>query len=266
MEKTQHDSFWRTIGTVPVLVEHWEEIDSTNTRARELCQSVGNPVLVTAAHQTAGRGRQGRSWQDVPNAAVLMSVGLPAQWSQSLGHLTLTAAASLGVLEELARYVPEGALRLKYPNDLWAKPAGLPPGKLAGILLEAEYTGSQQDVVVIGIGINVAAAPNLPDMPYPARALSEVASRPYPDVRSLAESTAEHILWLLLHENAEHLIDRWKSALGLEGRCVRLRSTGEELRVVGFTAEGNLTAERISDGARVVLTDVESFDYDPFAE
>jgi len=120
---------------------HWRRTDSTNQRARELA-AAGAPhgTLVTAAEQTAGRGRQGREWLAPPGAAVLMSLVL-----RELSEV-LPLAAAVAVCDAL----PLGA-RIKWPNDVQVGGR-----KLAGILVEGR---PQEGWAVLGIGLNVRAAP-----------------------------------------------------------------------------------------------------------
>ena len=117
---------------------HLRLTDSTNARARELAER-GAPhgTLVTAAEQTAGRGRQGRTWSAPPGRALLCSVVIrdPPR--------LLPVAAGVAVAE----VVGSGA-RIKWPNDVLVE--GL---KVAGILAEGR---PQEGWSVIGIGLNVA--------------------------------------------------------------------------------------------------------------
>ncbi len=122
------------IGTPRV---HHRLADSTNERARTLA-AAGAPhgTLVTAAEQSAGRGRQGRAWTAGPGAALLMSVVLrpPAEG--------LPLAAAVAVCEAVA---PE--CLIKWPNDVLVDGR-----KLAGILVEGR---PQDGWAVLGIGLNV---------------------------------------------------------------------------------------------------------------
>jgi BirA family biotin operon repressor/biotin-[acetyl-CoA-carboxylase] ligase len=128
---------------------HHRQIDSTNARARELA-AIGAPhgTLVTASAQSAGRGRQGRTWSAPAGHAMLMSVVL-RDWPE-----LLPLAAALAVAD-----VAGDAATIKWPNDvLLPPPAGASPGpfggrKVAGILVEGR---PQERWMVLGIGLNVA--------------------------------------------------------------------------------------------------------------
>src|SRR5207237_803071 len=121
---------------------HLRRTSSTNDRARELA-AAGAPhgTLVTAAEQTAGRGRQGRAWTAPAHRALLASLVLRA-WPP-----LLPLAAAVAVAEAAG-----GASAIKWPNDVL-----LPGGrKVAGILVEGR---SRESWMVLGIGLNVAVRP-----------------------------------------------------------------------------------------------------------
>ena len=148
---------WESVGAVreqiaPALpgftLEILPEIDSTNSELmRRAKDGQTDPVLLVAEHQTAGRGRLGRTWQDAgvrPDSPDLMfSLGLPLappDWSG------LSLAVGVSVAQSLHPDV-----RLKWPNDLW-----LEQRKLGGILIEtAPLSEAHRRYVVIGIGINI---------------------------------------------------------------------------------------------------------------
>ena len=117
---------------------HYRLIGSTNARARELA-AAGAPhgTLVTAAEQSAGRGRQGRTWTAPAGRALLCSVLVrdpPA---------LLPLATGVAVAEVVG---PDAGL--KWPNDLLVSGR-----KVAGILVEGR---PQEGWAVVGIGLNVA--------------------------------------------------------------------------------------------------------------
>jgi len=131
-----------TLGT-PRL--HLRRTASTNDRARELA-GAGAPhgTLVTASEQTAGRGRQGRTWTAPPGRALLMSLVL----REVPAVLPLVAAVAV------ADAVGDEA-QIKWPNDVLVTGR-----KVAGILVEGR---PQEGWAVLGIGVNVAVrAEDLP--------------------------------------------------------------------------------------------------------
>ncbi len=125
---------------------HFARTDSTNSRARELA-AAGAPhgTVVTAAEQTAGRGRQGRRWTAPPGKALLYSAVLRPLEER---HATLPLAVPLAVCEAAEDLRPEIDCKVKWPNDVFVEGR-----KLAGILLEAR---PQDGWAVIGVGLNLS--------------------------------------------------------------------------------------------------------------
>jgi BirA family biotin operon repressor/biotin-[acetyl-CoA-carboxylase] ligase len=118
------------------------EVDSTNA---ELARSGALWDVVVADHQTAGRGRFGRSWEDVPRASVAVSALLPMPESGP-GWLPLVTGLAL---HRAIREVTGLVTGLKWPNDVLAEADGW--RKVCGVLCEVVPAG-----VVVGAGINVS--------------------------------------------------------------------------------------------------------------
>jgi BirA family biotin operon repressor/biotin-[acetyl-CoA-carboxylase] ligase len=127
---------------------HFRVTDSTNERARELpAAGATSGTIVTAAEQTAGRGRRGRQWTAPAGKAVLCSAILSPLDAR---HALLPLAAPLAVCEAAESLAPLQC-RVKWPNDVWVGER-----KLAGILIEAQ----PPKWAVIGIGLNVSIEPD----------------------------------------------------------------------------------------------------------
>jgi BirA family biotin operon repressor/biotin-[acetyl-CoA-carboxylase] ligase len=126
--------------------EHHERLDSTNTRARELAaEGAAHGTIVTADVQTAGRGRQGRTWVAPPGKALLYSAIVRPLDDR---HLMLPLAVPLAVCEAAEEMRPDISCKVKWPNDIW-----LEERKLAGVLIEAR---PQDGWAVVGIGLNLS--------------------------------------------------------------------------------------------------------------
>jgi len=117
---------------------HLRRTTSTNERARELAaRGAPHGTLVTAAEQTAGRGRQGRTWTAAAGRALLCSV-LIRDPPRLLPLVVGVAVAD----------VTDADAQIKWPNDVWVGGR-----KVAGILVEGR---PQERWAVVGIGLNVA--------------------------------------------------------------------------------------------------------------
>jgi BirA family biotin operon repressor/biotin-[acetyl-CoA-carboxylase] ligase len=125
---------------------HFRLTDSTNERARELA-TAGAPSgsIVTAAEQSAGRGRRGRVWSAPPEAALLCSAILRPLTEL---HMLLPLAIPIAVCEAIEA-VGSRRCEIKWPNDVW-----IDERKVAGVLIEAR----PPEFAVIGVGVNVAVA------------------------------------------------------------------------------------------------------------
>lgn len=99
-------------------------------------------AVAVAEHQTAGRGRSGRHWEDSPGRSVLVSVLLRPPLGTSLPQLSLVTGLAVADAVEALTGLPTG---IKWPNDVL-----IGDRKVAGILLEGDG-----DAVICGIGINV---------------------------------------------------------------------------------------------------------------
>jgi BirA family biotin operon repressor/biotin-[acetyl-CoA-carboxylase] ligase len=199
---------------------HHRITDSTNERAKQLA-AAGAPhgTLVTAEEQTAGRGRQGRSWSAAPGEALLLSIVLRPPDEL----LPLRAAVAV------AESIPVPA-RIKWPNDVWV--AGK---KISGILVEGR---PQEGWGVLGIGLNVATR-SFPDE------LSEIATSLELEGAAMSREDLLEALLVsldrLLVADADEVLAAWRTRDALLGAPVSWnggRGTG-----AGITDSGALRVE-----------------------
>jgi BirA family biotin operon repressor/biotin-[acetyl-CoA-carboxylase] ligase len=122
------------------------EVGSTNSLAMHLAQEQSEEGLVVLANsQTAGRGRQGRSWVDAPGCSILSSILLRPLFPPPL----LVMVASLAVVEAIMQTCGVQA-SIKWPNDVL-----LEGRKVSGILIETGHDPVGRLFAVLGIGVNV---------------------------------------------------------------------------------------------------------------
>lgn len=131
-----------------------DAVDSTNAEAARLAPELLRPTWIMARRQTAGRGRRGRPWA-MPEgnfaATLVMRPGGHPTWAALRSFVAANA-----LYATLAMYVRDAPLALKWPNDVL-----LGGGKVAGILLESTGQGKTVDWLSIGIGVNLAVAPEV---------------------------------------------------------------------------------------------------------
>lgn len=131
---------------------HFENIDSTNKKAKELAnKGCSHGTLVTADSQEAGIGRRGRSWTSEKGAGIYMSMVLrPEIETDKASMLTLVAAMAVEkAIQSVCEY--QSQLLIKWPNDIV-----LNKKKICGILTEMSLNGTEIDYIIVGIGINVS--------------------------------------------------------------------------------------------------------------
>lgn len=151
-----------------------EALASTSDFCRD-CALAGEPagLAVLARQQTAGRGTKGRGWAS-PAGNLYLSVLLrPYGLARDAAQWSLLAAVAL--TDALAPLLPDPrALGLKWPNDVLLRGR-----KLAGILTESATEAERADFLIIGFGVNLAVAPDLPDRS--TACVAEVTSPPGPE-------------------------------------------------------------------------------------
>ncbi len=204
---------------------HFARTESTNTRARELA-AAGAPdgTIVTAAEQSEGRGRQGRTWTAPPNSSLLYSAILrPLQEH----HVMLPLAVPLAVCEAAEALEPNARCGVKWPNDIH-----LEDRKLAGVLIEAR---PQDGWAVIGIGLNLTIDPDQfpPELRSkavslfpsdkgslgkPRKSLPAVAIEGLPQTPLIAAKVLSHHLAHWVEADPAQVLEEWRARDVLRGR------------------------------------------------
>jgi BirA family biotin operon repressor/biotin-[acetyl-CoA-carboxylase] ligase len=235
------------------------ETGSTNADAMELGrQGEREGIVLVADHQTAGRGRAGRSWTAPPGSGLLLSVLLrpPAAVMEACTMAVAVSAAE--AIEAVAGFSP----RLKWPNDLvWPGDGSVPDRKLAGILAEADWppgstAGSgyrapdpaQRVVVVVGIGVNVLWPDDLPDdLADVAIACNHVSETPV-DREDLLIALLERLgprYDALVAGDGASLRAAWRERSATLGRRVRVELGQHDVEgtAVDITEDGRLVVD-----------------------
>jgi BirA family transcriptional regulator, biotin operon repressor / biotin---[acetyl-CoA-carboxylase] ligase len=218
---------------------HFRSVGSTNTVARELAEAgAPNGTVVTADEQTAGRGRQGRTWTAPPGSALLFSAIV-----RPLGkrHPLLPLAVPLAVCEVAERLRPGVECKVKWPNDVH-----LEGRKLAGILIEAR---PQEEWAVLGIGLNLTIAED----EFPAE-LRDLATSLFADhsatVAEQARVALSEALEGWVEADSATILAAWRERDTLLEREVSWeRGSGV---AEGIDERGYLLV-RLADGERVAL-------------
>ncbi len=233
----------------------FEVCDSTNLRAWAAA-SGGAPdgAAFLADTQTAGRGRQGRTWLDEPGDCLLLSVLFrPIGLLATEAHLftMLAATATLTAVEAAALL----AVELKWPNDLVVGER-----KLAGILVETSLLGDAVEAAVVGVGLNVTLdAASHSSIAATATSIAREVGHPVerlPLARELLRQLDRRYVALRAGDRAG-IFAEWRARLGTLGRRVEvvgaLPGAAEATSVVlveDVAPDGALLG-RLEDGTRV---------------
>ena len=225
-----------------------DEIDSTNAEARRLAEAgETGPRWIVARRQTAGRGRRGRRWESEPgNLAATLLITTPKTAAEAA---QVTFVAALAVADLLDVFVSPALVSIKWPNDVL-----LDGIKVSGVLVESGAHASGDLWLAVGIGVNLAHAPEETERGATAISARLRADMAYvPPIEAAAEILAETFAvwwgrWQTL--GFEPVLDAWISRLtGLDGPCVaRLDNETLEGTAEGVEPDGALRL-RLADGS-----------------
>ena len=208
------------------------EPECESTQALLLGSELPEGAVAATDHQTGGRGRLGRIWEEPSGSSVLVSVLLHPPAERRLPELSLVAALAVAETVEIAVVL---AAQVKWPNDVM-----LNRRKVAGILSELS-----DGTVVVGIGINV----NQTRDQLPLDAPTEPAS-----LRTATGTTYDRAVLLgSLLMRLERMYDVWLDA-GLDGiygglgardflRGRRITADGEPATAIQILRDGRLEIE-----------------------
>ncbi|RKF23276.1 biotin--[acetyl-CoA-carboxylase] ligase [Altericroceibacterium spongiae] len=223
------------------MIEFVAETGSTNADLLSRLMSgekVAEGDWLVANRQTAGRGRQGRSWLSEAGNFYGSTVVFPQASDPVPAGLSFVTA--LALYEALVPMLERpDCLRLKWPNDVL-----LDGAKLAGILLESKGSGPGSGLV-IGVGVNLAAAPAIAD-----RDVRSVAGRGVAPDRDLfasrlAESFSKELrLWR--QQGLSPVLERWLAVAHPVGTPLSVHATDSSRisgRFAGLGDDGALLLE-----------------------
>jgi len=231
-------------------IRYYEHIGSTNSEAAQWIDA-GAPelALVVADEQTAGRGRQGRTWYTPPEASLAFSLVL-----KDLHHSHIRDISNQALN---ARYTGLGALavsralksgyqlpaEIKWPNDVL-----LFGQKVAGVLVEASWQGDLLHSMIVGIGVNIkpAAVPPDSDLIFPATCVETALGKAVSRVGLLHIILEQLLNWRKRIIDPEFL-NTWEQNLAFKKEWVQINSlaganaqSNFQGQVLGLNADGRL--------------------------
>jgi len=210
------------VGRPPV--EIYDELDSTNAEARRRAEAgEGGPVWISARRQTAGRGRRGRAWDTGAGnlaATLLFTTDKPPAEAAQVSFIAALAAADLA-----ETCLGSAVARLKWPNDLL-----IHGRKVVGILVESGARPDGRLWMAVGIGVNLAAAPQ--DVERPATCFADHMTVPPPEPVDALNVLAD-------------AFERWRTAWSQSGFAPIATAWTERAQGLGAPCEARLPNETL---------------------
>ena len=237
-------------------IESFDELPSTNQRAKELLNTVAEGTVVLAETQTAGRGRLGRSWFSPPGAGIWLSIIMRPPFSPfELPKLNLLAVVALSrAVKDVLDFRP----LVKWPNDLYYQER-----KISGILTEVSGELGRMEHVIVGVGINVnqRLTDFPPDLRGKAGSLRMVTGRFVERkelLRKYLQCFEEEYFHALVH-GFDHCLAYCRQYTATLGRPVEVDDGRNIYRgeAVAIADDGALVIERDGQRSRVVAGDVQ---------
>ena len=226
-------------------------VDSTNRYMRDNANELWNRygangfVVVTAGHQTAGRGQRGNTWSSNAGENLLLSIIVrPGEDLEVKRQFLLSQAVAMSIHDAMKCYGIE--TRLKWPNDIYAGNR-----KLAGILLELDYSGAFVEQAIIGIGLNVNQE-NFPPMDRTPVSMKMLRKRDFilDDVLATILDLFEHYYTEMRFGNRDAIAAEYKRVLlGMNERHTFIDRDGHFDAVIqDIESDGHLILRR-NDGS-----------------
>ncbi|MDC0947885.1 biotin--[acetyl-CoA-carboxylase] ligase [Gammaproteobacteria bacterium] len=189
-------------------IEWMMQVTSSNALLGERAaagESIDSCFLIVD-EQTAGRGRLGRRWSAPRGCALQMSLAIEGERAAAIKpgaawRVSLAISEALDTLPELNR-----AVYLKWPNDLW-----LDNGKCGGVLLESRVRRGKIASVIVGVGVNVNAAPDVSMLDRQQQVAALVDASPVVDRASVLCAIGPAI--------ADAIVSALSAAQDLDARC-----------------------------------------------
>ena len=232
-------------------IVHLNTVDSTNRYVRDEAAALwknrgtGDFAVVAAGHQTAGRGQRGNTWNSNAGENLLFSILVrPGETLEVSKQFLLSQAVALSIHDAMKCHRID--TQLKWPNDIYAGSR-----KLAGILLELDYSGAFVEHAIIGIGLNVNQE-NFPPMDKVPVSMKMLRKRDFilDDVLATILDLFEHYYTEMRFGNRDAIAAEYKRVLlGMNERHTFIDRDGHFDAVIqDIESDGHLLLQR-NDGS-----------------
>ncbi len=226
---------------------YYPELKSTMDEAARLAdEGTVEGTVVIAERQSAGRGRQGRSWVSEPGNLLLSVLFRPRMEQLPLISMIGGVAAARAVRKTAGLNA-----RIKWPNDLL-----LGGRKAAGILAESAIQGDSVCYAVLGIGVNVSLDVAESDgISAIATSVNAAAGHDVSRASLLRQLLLELDDLYIALSRSDSPLPEWRSLLDTTGHRVKATSGNETYAGLaeGVDDAGNLLL-RLDGGRLITLT------------
>ncbi|MEN6379553.1 MAG: biotin--[acetyl-CoA-carboxylase] ligase [Methanofastidiosum sp.] len=198
----------------------FEEIDSTNNKAKQIALEENEGTVVISEMQTSGRGRRGRGWYS-PKGGIYVSFILKPNVSPEKAS-QLTLVSSLALVETLNSMDGKLNAKIKWPNDVL-----ISGKKISGILTELSSDMEKINYIVVGVGINLNTEKEI--LPENGTSL-KIEMKEEASVKLFLKSFLEHydsIYQEYLDGHINQIIERWKDNSDTLGKNVKIIGINE---------------------------------------
>jgi BirA family biotin operon repressor/biotin-[acetyl-CoA-carboxylase] ligase len=220
-------------------------INSTNDYLKELSatQHLDNFTIVTAAHQTQGRGQMGTQWSAEPGKNLTFSILIKDLLTEVTSIFYLNAAVAVSITDALMQFkIPR--LSIKWPNDILAGNK-----KLGGILIENNIRSNGEIFSIAGIGLNVNQL-QFPGLPK-ATSMAVAAGKDFDAdaVMLLIAEKLKHNVQRLLHHDERDVWNSYLKQLYKKNVPMTFEKNNQKFMgiIKGVSSNGNLQVQLEDD-------------------
>lgn len=215
----------------------FEEVDSTNNKAKQIALGENEGTVVISEMQTSGRGRRGREWYS-PKGGVYVSFVLKPNVSPEKAS-QLTLVSSLALVETLNSMDNNLNAKIKWPNDIL-----ISGKKISGILTELSADVEKINYIVVGVGINLNTEKGI--LPENGTSL-KIEMKEEVSIKLFLKSFLEHydsIYQEYINGKIDLIIERWKN---------NSDTLGKKVKIIGINETFEGLAKDIDENGALIL-------------
>jgi len=198
----------------------FEEVDSTNNKAKQIALEENEGTVVISEMQTSGRGRRGREWYSPKGGIYVTFILKPNISPEKASQLTLVS--SLALVETLNAINNNLNAKIKWPNDVLVSGK-----KISGILTELSSDMEKINYIVVGVGINLNTEKEI--LPENGTSL-KIEMKEEVSIKLFLKSFLEHydlIYQEYLNGGIDQIIEKWKNNSDTLGKKVKIMGINE---------------------------------------